>query len=114
MTELRQLGDLVEFFNGDRSKNYPNGTDFVPDGVPFINATELDRGRVDLAGTKRITRAAFERLRAGKIKRGDILYCLRGTLGKIGLVSDFGEGAIASSLTIIRPKENVDARFIYY
>lgn len=112
--ELRRLGDLVQFINGDRSKNYPSGLDIVKEGIPFISATDIDKGRVELDRAKRITRKAYDRLRSGKIEPGDILYCLRGTIGKIGLVRDFYEGAIASSLTIVRPKEDVEGRFIYY
>lgn len=53
----------------------------------------------------------YVRLTRGKLKEGDILYCLRGSLGKYGIVHKyFGEGAIASSLVIIRTKSAVVTR----
>lgn len=48
-----------------------------------------------------ISREKYEILGSGKIEKNDILYCLRRSLGKHALV-DKDEGAIASSLVIIR------------
>ena len=42
------MGELVEFYNGDRSSRYPNDSDMVSEGVPFINAGDLVSGRVKL------------------------------------------------------------------
>jgi len=50
-----------------------------------------------------IPRERFELLGNGKIQKNDILFCLRGSLGKFASVGDLSEGAIASSLVIIRP-----------
>jgi type I restriction enzyme S subunit len=62
-----------------------------------------------------ITREKYQSLRSGKIRPGDLVYCLRGaTLGKTALVAPFTIGAVASSLVIIRPKNSVDSRFLYY
>ncbi len=49
-----------------------------------------------------ITPRNFASLRSGKVQKGDILYCLRGSLGKFALVETSEPGAIASSLVIIR------------
>jgi len=48
----------------------------------------------------------FNLLGSGKVKLNDILFCLRGSLGKCALNTEITEGAIASSLVILRP--NVD------
>jgi type I restriction enzyme S subunit len=62
-----------------------------------------------------ITRAKFDSLRSGKIQLGDLVYCLRGaTLGKTAIVDPYTEGAVASSLVIIRPSASVDSRFLYF
>lgn len=84
----------------------------VPDGIPFINAGDLQEGRVNLATVNKITREKFYQLSGAKIKRGDILYCLRGTLGKNAFVDSFNEGTVASSLVDIRPK-NIDSQYLF-
>ena len=89
--------------NGDRGKNYPNKSALVPEGIPFINAGHLSDGRIGLREMNFIPQARFDRLRGGKVQEGDLLFCLRGSLGKCALVEGLEAGAIASSLVIVRP-----------
>ncbi len=109
--EQHKLGEVVEMFNGDRGINYPKNNDLVPEGVPFINAGDLQNGQVNLESCKKISKEKFNQLSGAKIRRGDILYCLRGTIGKNALV-EFDEGTVASSLVDIRPK-NIDRMYLF-
>lgn len=97
-----RLGKLARFINGDRSKNYPSKKHRVANGIPFINAGHLNAGHVDFADMDYITDERFDMLSSGKVAHNDILYCLRGSLGKAAVVRGLGRGAIASSLLIIR------------
>jgi type I restriction enzyme S subunit len=54
----------------------------------------------------------FRKLSNGKFKKGDILFCLRGTLGKFARVENDISGAIASSLIIIRPKSSIHPDYL--
>ena len=109
-----KLGDVCRMINGDRGKNYPSGDDFVENGVPFVNAGHLQNRKVDFCDMNYITEEKFNLLSQGKMQEGDILYCLRGSLGKHGLV-DFERGAVASSLVIIRcNQEQVLPQFLLY
>lgn len=110
----QQLGEVAQFINGDRSKNYPSKSFRVDDGVPFINAGHLANGVVALADMDYITPEHFDRLGGGKIEPGDVLFCLRGSLGKCAVVQGIERGAIASSLVIIRPSQQLASRFIYF
>lgn len=109
------LGDLAIFINGDRGVNYPKHTDFVKSGVPFVNTGHIDPdGKLASERMQYISKEKFDKLRSGKLRRGDIVYCLRGsTIGKIATV-DYDRGAIASSLVIIRAKEGVCQKYLYY
>lgn len=107
------LAVLAQFINGDRSKNYPSKSFRVAEGVPFINAGHLSGGDVSLDDMDYITEEHFDRLGGGKVQKGDVLYCLRGSLGKCAVVSSISRGAIASSLLIIRPKELILASFLH-
>lgn len=99
-------------FNGDRGANYPKDSEMVPDGIPFINAGDLQNGHVNLQDCNKITRIKFYQLGGAKIQQGDILYCLRGTIGKNAIVDDFNEGTVASSLVDIRPK-NINGKYLF-
>jgi len=102
---LSALGEICGFENGDRSHNYPSPGSFVSSGIPFVNAGHVAEGKISSKNMNYITEEAYGRLGGGKLKAGDILFCLRGSLGKFGFVSDdFGKGAIASSLVIVRPE----------
>ena len=110
--ELVRLASLCGLENGDRSKNYPSRDELVADGIPFINAGHLEAGEVRLDDMNCITQQRFDMLNSGKIRDGDILFCLRGSLGKTALVSGLAQGAIASSLVIIRLAGHLSVRFM--
>lgn len=111
--ELKCLGEICNFENGDRSSNYPSAHEFSSSGIPFINAGHVSDGKIDLADMDYIPTYVYERLGGGKVKSGDLVYCLRGSLGKFGVVSDeFGLGAVASSLVIVRPKKSTTTNFV--
>lgn len=108
------LGAIAAFINGDRGENYPKQSDYVHVGVPFISAADLANGMVEAEQCSHITEEAFDRLRGGKVQDGDILFCLRGSLGKVARISRMPKGAIASSLVIIRATEHVDRSYLFY
>ena len=112
--EVRSFGDLLTISNGDRSKNYPSKEFRVSAGIPFVNAGHLKDGRVDLSEMDYISREKYESLSGGKFQDGDILFCLRGSLGKSALVRNFGEGTIASSLAIFRVGVEIDAEYLLW
>lgn len=109
----KKLGEVAYFINGDRGRNYPSQNDFVESGIPFINAGHLNDGKIDFESMNYINEAKFNSLNSGKIKEGDILFCLRGSLGKRAIVNGLERGAIASSLVILRC-ETVLNQYLYY
>lgn len=110
--EIRKLGEVCEFENGDRGVNYPSKSHRTETGIPFINAGHLISNGIDMDSMDYISRERFNLLGSGKIKKGDILFCLRGSLGKFAKIHEFSEGAIASSLVIVRPKLKVTSEFL--
>lgn len=109
-----ELASLCKFENGDRGKNYPSRDAFVESGIPVINAGNLDGRKIVEAGLNYITRERYDILGSGKVRQGDLLFCLRGSLGKCAIVSNLNEGAIASSLVIVRPSEALDPNYLLY
>jgi type I restriction enzyme S subunit len=110
--EWVRLSEVCELENGDRSKNYPSRVEFVPYGIPFINAGHLRSGVVCMESMNYISEGRFNLLKSGKVREGDILFCLRGSLGKSALVSGISQGAIASSLVILRLIGDLNRRFV--
>ncbi len=115
MDKIR-LGDIATLINGDRGKNYPSQADITDEGdIPFVNAGHLNGRSIDFEEMNYISQDKFNRLSSGKFYKGDVLYCLRGSLGKKAIVKDDVEGAIASSLVIIRPDYNrIDGDYLMF
>ena len=116
MASAKRLDDVCKFENGDRGKNYPNRSEYVDSGIPWINMGHIKPdGTLSMEEMNFITREKFNSLRSGKIQPRDLVYCLRGaTLGKTALVDPLNEGAVASSLVIVRPSWFLDSRFLYF
>lgn len=109
--EWTALKNICLLENGDRSKNYPNKSTLVESGVPFVNAGHLVNGGIDENEMTFIKNEHFNSLRSGKFHHGDILFCLRGSLGKSALVDNLS-GAIASSLVIVRTLPLVNNEYV--
>ena len=100
-----KLSSVAEIINGDRGNNYPSNNDFVRYGIPFVNAGHLKDGVIDFSKMDFISKEKYEQLSGAKIQKNDILFCLRGSLGKYA-VAEFDKGAPASSIAVIRPNTN--------
>jgi len=111
--EFRLLGEMSCFFNGDRGKNYPKTSEMVAEGIPFINAGDINGPDIDYINCNKITKEKYSTMSGAKLKKGDILYCLRGSTGKNGIY-DLDEGTVASSLVAIRANQKVNGKFLYY
>ncbi len=111
-----RFGGQVKLINGDRGKNYPNKSEYTPQGIPFINTGHIESdGSLSIDRMNYISRVKFSSLRGGKIQQDDLVYCLRGaTMGKTAIVNPLKEGAIASSLVIVRPKNSILFKFVYF
>jgi type I restriction enzyme S subunit len=111
-----KLSRAFQFLNGDRGASYPSREDIKAAGTPFINAGHLKDGKVDFTNMDYISREKYESMGGAKLRSGDILYCLRGSIGKNALIENLTDGALASSLVAmrVRNKAEVDSAFIYW
>ena len=101
--EWVRLNSISKILNGDRGKNYPSKSTLSSTGIPFISALNLDGNTVvQDENLLCMTEEQYNRLGNGKLIKNDIVVCIRGSLGKHGRYP-FEKGAIASSLTILRP-----------
>ena len=95
------LSDIVCVLNGDRGQNYPAKSKLQRKGIPFVSASNIKDGVVSSNGLLCLSDSQYNALGAGKLVAGDIVYCIRGSLGKCGVFT-MEKGAIASSLVIVR------------
>jgi restriction endonuclease S subunit len=103
----------MQFINGDRGKNYPSKDKLSSEGIPFISAVNLSNGTVSQDNLLCVSEAQYQKLGSGKLEKNDLVFCIRGSLGKKAIYP-FDIGAIASSLVILRRFINDDVflRFV--
>lgn len=100
---LVALRRVAAFFNGDRSDEYPSGDDIVSEGIPFVTSADLNGRFLPRIFTKYITEEKYQSLRGVKLRVNDVVFCLRGSVGKCALNSSVHDGTVASSLAVARP-----------
>ena len=109
------LSDIVLILNGDRGQNYPSKNKLKNEGIPFVSASNIEKGIVVSDNNLLcLSELQYKALGAGKLIAGDIVYCIRGSLGKCGVFT-MEKGAIASSLVIVRSilKEAIISDYIF-
>ena len=104
---------VASFFNGDRTSRYPQPTDFVDNGIAFLTSRNIDGDEVDLSEVKYITESKYNSLSGAKIQINDIVFCLRGSVGKCAINQTLSCGTVASSLATIRPNR-VHSKYLLY
>ena len=112
------IGQLAEIIDGDRGKNYPKQDEFYPQGYClFLNTGNVTKEGLIFEENQFIMKEKDEALRKGKLKRGDIVYTTRGTVGNAGYYNSsvpYENVRINSEMVILRSNgEIVDARFLY-
>ena len=112
------IGQLAEIIDGDRGKNYPKQDEFYPQGYcVFLNTGNVTKEGLIFEENQFIMKEKDEALRNGKLKRGDIVYTTRGTVGNAGYYNSsvpYENVRINSGMVILRSNgEIVDARFLY-
>lgn len=72
--------------DGNHGGVHPKSSDYVSKGIPFVMASDLHAGRVDLSGCKFITKKQANTLRKGFAKAGDVLISHKATIGRTAIV----------------------------
>lgn len=109
------LGEISDFENGDRSANYPSDGDMTTSGVLFLSTKNIVKNKLDLRKVQFISQHKFDSLSRGKLRKGDLIITLRGTLGACGIFeSPYETGFINAQMMIIRPHSHLRSDFLHY
>ena len=72
--------------DGNHGEIHPKAADFVPDGIPFIMASDLKGGEINLKECNFLTKERADRLRKGFSLPGDVLISHKATIGETAIV----------------------------
>lgn len=112
-----QMGDVATIIDGDRGSNYPKQDEFLDNGFClFLNAGNVTSEGFIFENNSFISEDKDNALRKGKLRRGDIVYTTRGTIGNVAYYKDsvpFENIRINSGMIILRVNEElIDAEFL--
>lgn len=112
------FGEIAEFIDGDRGKNYPTFDEFTPSGYClFLNASNVTADGFNFDTCMFITKEKDEAMNKGHLSRNDIVLTSRGTLGNVALYDEyirFENVRINSGMLIIRLRvKNISHYLIY-
>jgi type I restriction enzyme, S subunit len=91
---LFSINDLVEQdiidkpLDGNHGGIHPKGTDFVDNGIPFVMASDINNGKVDLVNCKFIKKKQADSLNKGFAITDDVLLTHKASLGRTAIVGD--------------------------
>lgn len=88
VSELAKKG-VIFVEDGNHGENRPLQHEFVDVGVRFIRPPDLKDGRVDFENADCINEKAFNRVRKGIGKAGDIILTHRATVGRVAITEQF-------------------------
>lgn len=86
--ELVQEEVLAKPLDGNHGNIHPKGTDFVNEGIPFIMASDVNNGKVDLVNCKFISKKQADSLQKGFSKTDDVLLTHKASLGRTAIVQE--------------------------
>ena len=86
--ELVDLQIIEKPLDGNHGSIHPTSKDYVEDGIPFIMASDLSNGLVNLSSCKFITEKQANTLRKGFSIAGDILLSHKATIGRTATVQE--------------------------
>lgn len=110
-----KMSDVAELINGDRSANYPSGTDIVDQGVLFVSTRNIVQSKLNLDTSAFIREDKFRSLTRGKLKRNDLIVTLRGSVGQAAIFDcEYDTGFINAQLMIIRPGQAVLPNYMHH
>lgn len=117
-TVTTTLGDLVDFIDGDRGKNYPTFDEFTSTGYClFLNASNVTSTGFNFDTCMFVTEEKDKLMNKGHLSPYDIVLTSRGTLGNVALYDKHIKHEnvrINSGMLIIRPKtKRLSPYFIY-
>lgn len=118
---LSIVNDLVEAsilekpMDGNHGNIHPKGADFKEKGIPFIMASDINNGKVNLITCSFISEEQARTLQKGFSYEGDILLTHKASLGRTAIVGQLTTPYImlTPQVTYYRVKDNKKLNNVY-
>jgi type I restriction enzyme, S subunit len=112
--EVRTIGDIV---NPKRPVTYGivQAGEHVPEGIPYIRVSDMKSNSLHPAKMMRTSPVIAERFMRSRVLEGDLVYALRGDVGKVLVVPRILEGAnLTQGTALISKSDSIETSFLYW
>ncbi len=86
--EMMNDGTVSDVQDGNHGELHPKSRDFVDEGIPFVMASDIAEGVINIERAKKITNAQYQTLRIGFSQPGDVLLSHKASIGFVALVPE--------------------------
>ncbi len=104
--------------DGNHGETHPKGKDFVKSGIPFVMASDIENGIIDLKDCKFISEVQASKLRKGFSVQKDVLLTHKASIGRTAIVPKLETSYImlTPQVTYYRIKDEkvLNNRFLKY
>lgn len=110
-------GIIEEPMDGNHGEKHPTASEYVDYGIPFLMATDIKNGMVDLKKCNFITIERSKKLDKGFAKNGDVLITHKATIGEVAILSGLSSeyAVLTPQVTYYRviDKSKISLKYLY-
>ena len=117
MWELVKEGVLDAPLDGNHGEKHPTSNEYVDEGIPFLMASDVHDGDVDIKSCKFITKERAEQLDKGFARNGDVLLTHKASIGETailnGLTTEYAMLTPQVTYYRIQNEERLNRKYLY-
>ena len=120
--------DKIEYFfkekyilgiqDGNHGELHPKASDYVNEGIPFVMANTISKGKIDFDKAEKLPKSLTDKLRIGFAKEKDVLLSHKGTIGNVGFIENingYEYVMLTPQVTYYRVNENkLNPKYLFY
>lgn len=113
IAKLKRYSSIID---GDRGTEYPNENDLIDEGIPFLSSKNIVGNEIHYSNLRFISVDKFNKLGRGKLRKGDVVVTVRGTIGSAGHFKGdvFETGFINAQMMILRSRKRIYSSYLHY
>lgn len=114
--EYIKIKDLdVQISDGNYSSKYPNSSEFISSGIPFIRCNNFFNNSITDKDMYYISKEKHSELLKGHLKTNDVLISTRGNIGQVVIVPEkYNDANINAQIVLLRPGKALDCRYLMW
>ena len=114
--EYIKIKDLdVHISDGNYSSKYPNSSEFISSGVPFIRCNNFFNNSITDKDMYYISEEKHAELLKGHLRTNDVLISTRGNIGQVVIVPDeYNDANINAQIVLLRSGLTIDSKYLMW